>query len=434
MATHVEDYLTFGDPTTVYAGAAAKALVFAQRTGADPTSYGGRNLVTTTEARISSAAGSEGRLVDMFTPPNTDTANTIGQAFAVRGLTTAGSAKAGAAASYLLRQQCPAGFFRLALADGQCADNTSPDTDVTALAMLNLQGRASDPAVKAALDKATAWLLAGQAADGSFGGGGVTAAPNTNSTGVAASALGEQCRVSAANRAAAYLRGFQVPTGQTGPLGTEVGAVAYDSAAKTLGQSEGITDVTGDQWRRATTQAGPGLVWDATAPVTVGIAAKKTLVQGGTEGVVTITGAAQGERVCVTTSTGVTAALTAGTGGALTYVVPTSKKGGDVTVTATTGPGHATSTLEVLGKERLKPKLAHVVHRGDRVAVKLKGLGAKEKVKLFVDGKLVAKGKANKSGVFKGRFVARFKVGSHKLKVVGQFKNRVGATTFRVVR
>ena len=61
-------------------------------------------------------------------------------------------------------------------------------------------------------------------------------------------------------------------------------------------------------------------------------------------------------------------------------------------------------------------------------------LGAKEKVKLFVDGKLVAKGKANKKGVFKGHFAARLKPGTHKLKVVGQFKNRVGAVTFRVVR
>ena len=66
--------------------------------------------------------------------------------------------------------------------------------------------------------------------------------------------------------------------------------------------------------------------------------------------------------------------------------------------------------------------------------MKLKKLGAKEKVKLFVDGRLVAKGKATKKGVFVGRFVARLKVGTHQLKAVGQFKNRTGATTFRVVR
>ena len=48
-----------------------------------------------------------------------------------------------------------------------------------------------------------------------------------------------------------------MPAGQTGPLSAEVGAIAYDAAAKTLGQSQGITDATSDQWRRATSQAAP---------------------------------------------------------------------------------------------------------------------------------------------------------------------------------
>ena len=299
--------------------------------------------MTTTEGRISSTPGSEGRLVDMFTSPNTDSANTIGQTFAVRGLTTAGSAKAAAATSYLLRQQCPAGFFRLALGDAQCADNGSPDTDVTALAVLSLQGQAAKPEVAAALAKATTWLLATQAADGSFGGGGVTAAANTNSTGLAASALGEPCSLAAANRAAAYVRGFQVPAGQTGPLGTEVGAVAYDAAAKSLGQTEGITDATSDQWRRATTQAAPGLAWDPHAPATLKVSAPKRFVKGGDAAKVTITGAAAGERVCVTDSTGEVAALT-GTGSALTYKVDTAKKGKDVTVSATPGRARPPTT------------------------------------------------------------------------------------------
>jgi hypothetical protein len=432
MASHVDDYLTFGDPNTIYAGAAAKALVFAQRTGADPTTYGGRNLVTTTEGRISSSAGSEGRLVDMFSPPSSDSANAIGQSFAVRGLNAASSAKAATATSYLLRQQCPAGFFRLALGDAQCADNTSPDTDVTALAVLSLEGQGTKPEVAAAIAKATTWLLSTQASDGSFGGGGVTAAANTNSTGLAASALGEQCQVTAANRAANYVRGFQVPAGQTGPLGTEVGAVAYDTAAKTLGQTQGITDASSDQWRRATTQAAPGLTWDSNATATVQVSAPKGFIKGGESAKVTIAGAAVGERVCVTDSNGGVAILT-GTGSPLIHHVHTAKNGKDVTVSATTGPGSATDEIQVLGKVRLKPRLAKSVTQGDKVVVKVKKLGAKEKVKLFVDGKLVAKGKATKKGIFVGRFVARFKVGTHQLKAVGQFKNRVGATTFRVV-
>ena len=125
----------------------------------------------------------------------------------------------------------------------------------------------------------------------------------------------------------------------------------------------------------------------------------------------TITGAAVGERVCVTDSTGDVAILT-GTGSPLTHLVDTTKKGADVTVSATTGPGSATDEIQVLGKARLKPRLAKSVSQGDKVVVKVKKLGAKEKVKIFVDGKLVAKGKATKKGVFVGRFVARLKVGS----------------------
>ncbi len=54
-------------------------------------------------------------------------------------------------------------------------------------------------------------------------------------------------------------------------------------------------------------------------------------------------------------------------------------------------------------------------------------------MKVFVDGKLVTKGKATKKGTFKGTFLAKLKLGTHKLSVVGQFKNRHGAKTFRVV-
>ncbi len=429
VATHINDYITgeaFGDAGSTYAGPAAKALVYAQASGGVPTSFGGVNLVS----RLEGVVGASGRLADVSTFG--DNANTIGQSFAARGLTTAGSAKVGDVSAFLLKQQCPAGFFRLDLGDTQCAVNTEPDTDVTAFAMLNLQNQSQKPEVSAALTKAAAWLVTTQAADGSFGGGAVTAAPNTNSTGLAAWALGETCRVAAAQKAAAYVRGFQVPAGQTGPLGTEVGAIAYDSAARTLGQSQGITGATSDQWRRATAQAAPGLAWDATAPATVQVSAPKKFVKGGDTATVTITGATAGERVCVTDPSG-TKALT-GTGGPLSIVVKTPKKDQGIVVSATTGPGSATDEVKVLGKKRLKPRLSKTVEQRERVAVTLKKLGAKEKVKLFVDGRLVAKGKATKKGVFVGRFVARFKVGTHQLKAVGQFKNRTGATTFRVVR
>ena len=430
VATDINDYITgeaFGDVGSTYAGPTAKALVYAQASGGVPTSFGGVNLVS----RLEGVVGASGRLADVSTFG--DNANTIGQSFAARGLTTAGSAKAGDVTAFLLKQQCPAGFFQLDLGDAQCAVNTEPDTDVTAFAILNLQNQSQKPEVAAALTKAATWLVTTQAADGSFGGGAVTAAPNTNSSGLAAWALGETCRVAAAQKAAAYVRGFQVPAGQTGPLGTEVGAIAYDSAARTLGQSQGITAATSDQWRRATAQAAAGLAWDAGAPATVQVAGPTRFVKGGESAKVTISGAAAGERVCVTDSNGGVAILT-GTGSPLTHQVDTAKKGGDLTVSATTGPGSATDEVQVLGKERLKPRLGKTAQQGEKVTVTLKGLGAKEKVKVLVDGKKVDQGKATKKGVFKGSFLAKLKLGTHKLKVVGQFKNRTGATTFRVVR
>jgi len=300
IAAHVNDYITgesFGDTGSTYAGPTAKTLVLAQRTGADPTSFGGVNLVSKLEGLV---AGS-GRISDVSTFG--DNANTIGQTFAVEGLTNQNSPKGGAATSYLLTQQCPAGFFRLDLGDAQCADNADPDTDVTAFAVLALQARSSQPAVESALAKAVAWLKSTQAADGSFGGGAVTASPNTNSTGLAAAALGASCQVAAANKAAAYVRSFQVPAGQTGPLATEVGAVAYDTAAKTAGQTNGITDATSDQWRRATAQAAAGLSWDSSAKPTVTLEGPAKFVKSGSRVYATISGAADGERICLSDGT-----------------------------------------------------------------------------------------------------------------------------------
>ena len=48
----------------------------------------------------------------------------------------------------------------------------------------------------------------------------------------------------------------------------------------------------------------PGLTWDPNAAATVQVSAPKGFIKGGESAKVTITGAAVGERVCVTDSTG----------------------------------------------------------------------------------------------------------------------------------
>jgi hypothetical protein len=436
LATHVHDYTEPGFGTDISAGGTAKVLRLAQLSGADPRSFGGVDLI----ARLETLTGANGRIADdLTTPADSDFANVIGQSFAVQGLTVAGSPEAAAAASFLLAQQCSAGWFRLGFSPEAAADQScnaaspaaTPDTDVTALAVLALQSRRTDPAVEQAIAKAVGWLKAAQLADGSLGGGTLTDTPNANSTGLAAAALGSVCSVAAADKAADWVRTLQVPAGQTGPLAPSVGAIAYDPAAKATGQASGITTTTADQWRRATSQASLGLVWDDTATATVEVTGPKKFVKAGATVKVTITGAAAGERVCVTEPGG-TRSLT-GTGGPLTLDVRTPKKG-DAVVSATTGPGADSATIPTLAKQRLKPKLAATVGQGDKPVVRVKRLGAKEKVRLFVDGKLVGKGQATKKGVFVGRFLARLKVGTHTLKVVGQFKNRSGTAKFRVVR
>ena len=437
MATHVHDYTEPGFGTDISAGGTAKVLRLAQVTGSDPHAFGGVDLIT----RLETLTGGNGRIADDTTAPaDPDFANVIGQSFAVQGLTVAGSPEAAAAAGFLVAQQCSAGWFRLNFSPAAAPDQScngaspaaTPDTDVTALAVLALQSRRTDPTVSQAIAKAVAWLKTVQLADGSFGGGTSTDTPNTNSTGLAAAALGSQCEVTAAGRATTWVRSLQVPAGQTGPLAASVGAVAYDPAAKADGVANGITVPKADQWRRATSQAALGLVWDGTAPATVVVTGPKKFVKGGDTAKVTITGAAVGERVCLTDSNGGVAILT-GTGSPLTHQVDTAKKSQEVTVSGTTGPGSATDEIQVLGRDRLKPRLAKSVTQGGKVIVQLKKLGAKEKVKVFVDGKLVTKGKANKKGTFKGTFLAKLKLGTHKLSVVGQFKNRHGSTTFRVV-
>ncbi|HEX5086161.1 MAG TPA: hypothetical protein VFV89_00020 [Nocardioides sp.] len=435
LAGSINDYIAFepDDPGSTYAGPTAKALSFVVRSGGDPTSFGGVNLVSRLEATVSSAPATAGRIADISTFG--DFANTIGQSFATQGLAAVNSPKAASVRAFLLKQQCPDGEFRLAFSDPAdpqqgCITNPAAPTgpDVTAYAVLGLQDQYADPMVKAAVDKAVAWLRSIQAADGSFTD--EDSKPNSNSTGLAGAALGQSCAVDAATRAAAWIRGVQVPPGQTGPLAGDVGAVAFGPAELAAAQSAGITDL--QQWKVSTAQATPTLAWDPAAPATVQVKPPSKFVKGGSHVRVSITGVAKGERVCVSDSTGGSAALT-GTGAALSYEVTTARKGGDVTVTATTGPGKATGTVKVLGKARLKPKLAKTVHRGHRAAVTVKKLGAKEKVRLYVDGRLVARGKANKKGVFKGGFAAKLKVGKHKLKVVGQFKNRTGTAAFRVV-
>jgi hypothetical protein len=253
----------------VYAGSVAKALVFAQVSGGNPRSFGGVDLVKRLSKRVSTEAPTAGRIKDKSSFG--DFANTIGQAYAARGLAAAQSPKADEVLGFLLQQQCALGYFRLNFAPedkpkqgcdaGNPQKTSAPDTDATAIALLNLLALPRPTrAVTRAIDNASDWLIGSQARNGSFGGGPSTEAPNANSTGLAGWALGAAgaCRV--ANHAARWVYGLQL-----GGLKHDNGAVAYDKAAyRAANANDGIDDSQLDQFRRATAQAAPALVYVAT--------------------------------------------------------------------------------------------------------------------------------------------------------------------------
>jgi len=268
LAKKVDSYTTgvdFGS-SDVYSGATAKLTVFAKQSGADPKSYGGVNLVKRLKDLVASSGAIKGRIQD---DAATDYANTIGQVFAAQAL--AGTDEGSWAKKYLLKQQCGKGYFRLSLgtpgeADQTCSGapvaNRAPDTDVTALAVIALSSiKKPGAAAREAVADAVLWLKRQQGGNGSFGGGTSTEAANTNSTGLAAWAFGVTGTCKRAAEASAWVKSLQVGPSAKGALKKLRGAIAYDRAALRAAKDDGITVETTDQWRRASAQAVPGLLF-----------------------------------------------------------------------------------------------------------------------------------------------------------------------------
>lgn len=250
----------------VYAGSTGKLVSFALDNGADPRDFGGADLVDQLERRTIDDGPAAGRISDRSSYG--DYANSFGQAWAVRGLTLAGSAEAEAARDFLLEQQCDDGFFRLyfpaADADDQGCDAAgSPvePVDTTALAYVLLHDLAEeDPVLDAALAEGIGFIVSQQAEDGSFSGGsGDAVVPNANSTGLAGWALHLAGEEDAAAAAATWVRAHQL--GEcAAPLDADAGAIGYDDAAVTAAGTDGLTIETDYQWRLATAQSLPALL------------------------------------------------------------------------------------------------------------------------------------------------------------------------------
>lgn len=358
-------------------------------------------------------------------------ASTWTQVWAVKGLVGHDSAQAPSAVDYLAGQQCPDGWLRDSLADGppteqQCA-STRPGVDTTALAVATLAPFADqDPDLEALVTNATEWLLDQQQDDGGFVDPFLGA--NANTTGLAGWALHAATEPAAASRAALWLRRLQVGAACDAALGPETGAIAYNADAFADARGNGIGARDRAQWIFVAVQALPGLIEAPAAVSELGITGLPRFVKAGKTIPVTLTGVAPGEQVCLT-------------GGGQPYEftgpgsvkLPTARGTGSLTLTLTTADRGVSVRASVLDRARLTVDVAKKkVKKGKRNRITVRGLAAGEKVKVKLRGKRKARGVANGKGVFRARFKVGKKTGKAKIRVVGQFPNRTGASKFRV--
>lgn len=249
----LDGYIGFGDD--VFAGPVAKAAVVWRSVGEDPRDAGGIDLVEILESTVTQDdSDADGRIADQ-TESGEDYANVIGQAHAAQALHEAESPLTGDALDHLLFQQCADGFFRLYFDAGDAgqscddADEAEPNPDATAQAVLALRAVGTDTAREAA-DRATAWLVEVQGADGSFDGGAELPEANANSTGLAARALAASDESDAAADATAWLASVQV-SGD----GEDAGAVALNDVDFAAASDGSVPEEARDTWIRATADA-----------------------------------------------------------------------------------------------------------------------------------------------------------------------------------
>lgn len=420
VTSRVDEYVesTWEGVTTFYPGSAGKLALAVDAAGGDVTSVSGRDLVADIEAATNDETGE-----------SADTYGLFGQTFATRGLIAGDSDEAATSVGYVVAQQCEDGTFRQDQT-APCPEVPEIDTTTAALHTL-LEARAAGITVDAAVvDRTVAAIVAAQAADGSFVGNGVA---NTNTTGLAAAALARAGRATEAARAASYVARHQVTESTGGKLAAETGAVAYDAAALAAGRQDGIDEFAIDQWIRASAQAAPALALLSAPKAAVSV---PTYARSGATVRVSVSGLVAGWRSSARVVGGASATAVASSTGRATFTlrVPKGTAKRTVSVSDRTGRVVATRTVQVLAAKRLRVTSSAKVRRGKTQRVVVRGLTAREPVRVYYRGKLVKRGVASSQGNFAYRVKVGKKTGKVKVVVRGAYADRNGTRVFRVVK
>ncbi|MCD9155127.1 prenyltransferase/squalene oxidase repeat-containing protein [Aeromicrobium duanguangcaii] len=427
VSADVATYTTYddGSKVTFYPGSGGKLAVAVEAAGGDASDVNGADLIGQIEKLTDDATGA----ID----PGL-TYGGVGQTWATRALVAAGSDEADESVAFLLSKQCPNGSF---LQDYAAACGSTVEVDSTAFAVIALAEarEAGHDGLADELAAAAKALASAQAADGSFVGNGT---PNTNSTGLAASALRLAGQDGAAGSAAAWIVRHQVTDARAEDtaLANEIGAVAYDGAAMKTGMDEGITDESRDQWIRATSQAAAG-VQAQLSSTKVAVTRSGTFVAAGRAASVRATGLRPGEKYTASVVGGGTARGTVPANGvvAASVTTPAGTATRTVTVTGSRGNRAGSTSVTVLGPRKLTVAKARTkVKRAKVQKIVARGLVAGEPVRIQYRGKVVKRGVASSKGTFTYRFKVGRKTGTAKVVVRGAFAGRQGATSFKVVK
>ncbi|MGH8960030.1 MAG: hypothetical protein ACRDWT_02295 [Jatrophihabitantaceae bacterium] len=303
MARNVATDANLGTSRTPgpYDGSVATAALAAIVGGADPSAFGGHNLLQALKDDECAAASKPANEKDFTTPtcPAPGAArniySSVSESLAIlaeaRGAAQHGAkyAPSPAAVKYFLLLQCSDGGFTGQTA--KCTKDSAASVDETAYAsaaLAALGGHASE------LARANAWLL-GQRKPGSYWI--VQGGPDVNSTALAVSALaGAGHDVS---RSRAWLASQQVTTGPTVGTGATRGALkyqgAFDPSSSIKATADGVLGLAPHASLATLTAAGAARTLPVFA-LGAGRARTSSVSQGGTQSV-SASGFAAGETV-----------------------------------------------------------------------------------------------------------------------------------------